>query len=400
MAVHASQPRERTPPPTAPMPRHPTYAPSVASMSGSVYSTLASKLARLEGEVYPLHVGDTWMEPPEGCRMEELRTAQYPGMHRYSPVEGHPALLDRIVEHVRARMAVPTERAHVLVTTGATGALGAMLGALLTPGEEVLLLAPYWPLISGIVRSFHGVPVPVPFLGLDSAEELVEAVRARLTERTVALYLNTPNNPTGRVLPREWMEALAALARREGLWLLSDEVYEHYVYTGEHVYARTLAPERTLSAWSFSKAYGMAGNRCGWVVGPAEAVEQLRKVSTHAFYSAPTASQLAGVRALQGPGLEWAAAAAAQYADTGRKVAALLGVPPPQGSTFLFVDVARHLDERGLSGFLERCVENHLLVAPGPSFGPFPHHVRLCFTCSPPDVVLRGAQVLARLMGR
>jgi aspartate/methionine/tyrosine aminotransferase len=177
-------------------------------------------------------------------------------------------------------------------------------------------------------------------------------------------------------------------------------VYEHYVYEGEHVYARALAPERTLSAWSFSKAYGMAGNRCGWVVGPAEAVAQMRKVSTHSFYSAPTASQLAGLRALRGPGLKWAAMAAAQYRDTGRRVAARLGVPPPQGSSFLFIDVARHLDERGLPGFLERCVEKRLLVAPGPSFGPFPHHVRLCFTCSPPDVVLRGAEVLARLMGQ
>jgi aspartate/methionine/tyrosine aminotransferase len=382
------------------MPRYPAYTPSITSMSGSVYSSLADRLAQKTGEVYPLHVGDTWMEPPEGCRMEDLRVAEHPGLHRYTPVEGLPALLDTLVEHVSARTGVPTERSGVLVTTGATGGLGAILGALLTPGEEVLLLAPYWPLIAGIVRAFHGVPVPVPFLELGSAEELVEAVRARLSARTAALYLNTPNNPTGRVLPRAWVEALAELALREGLWLISDEVYEDYVYAGEHVYARSLAPERTLSAWSFSKAYGMAGNRCGYVVGPTEAVAQMRKVSTHSFYSAPTASQLAGMRALQGPGPRWAAAAAEQYADTGRKVAALLGVPPPEGSSFLFLDVARHLDEQGLPGFLERCVENSLLVAPGTSFGPFPHHVRLCFTCSPPDVVLRGAEVLARLMGR
>jgi N-succinyldiaminopimelate aminotransferase len=369
-------------------------------MPGSVYSALAERLSRMHGEVYPLHVGDTWMEPPEGCRMEDLRVAELPGLHRYTPVEGHPALLNTIVDYVQARTGVPTERSQVLVTMGATGGLGAMVGALLAPGEEVILLAPYWPLISGIVTAFHGVPVPVPFLELGSAEELVEAVRARLTERTAALYLNTPNNPSGRVLPRAWVEALAELAQREGLWLLSDEVYEDYVYSGEHVYARALAPERTLSAWSFSKAYGMAGNRCGWVVGPPNAVAQMRKVSTHSFYSAPTAAQLAGQRALLGPGPKWAAQAAAQYADTGRKVAARLGVPPPEGSTFLFVDVARHLDERGLAGFLERCLEKHLLVAPGPSFGPFPHHVRICFTCSPPDVVLRGAEVLAKLMGR
>ncbi|HLL85204.1 MAG TPA: pyridoxal phosphate-dependent aminotransferase [Longimicrobium sp.] len=382
------------------MPRFPAYAPSVAGMSGSLYASLTERLARHQGELYPLYVGDTWMEPPEGCRMEDLTVAENPGMHRYAPVQGLPRLVDAIVERTRARTSVPTERDNVLVTAGATGALGAVVGGLLQPGDEVLLLAPYWPLISGIVTSFHGTPVPVPFLEADGAQALVEAVRGRLTGRSVALYLNTPNNPTGRVLPRAWMEALVALAREHGLWLISDEVYELYVYQGEHVAARALAPERTFSCYSFSKAYGMAGNRCGYVVGPADGVAQLRKVSTHTFYATPTASQLAALRALDGKGDRWAEDAAAQYRDTGARAALRLGVPPPEGSTFLFVDVSAALDERGLPGLLERCVERGLLVAAGPSCGPFPHHVRLCFTCAPPEVVLRGVDVLARVLGR
>ncbi|MCI0570767.1 MAG: pyridoxal phosphate-dependent aminotransferase [Myxococcaceae bacterium] len=382
------------------MPRHPHYGPSVSRISGAVYSTLADRLSRHAGEVYPLHVGDTWMEPPEGCRMEDFTVAEHPGMHRYAPVQGLPVLLDAIVARTEARTGVPTTRENVLVATGATGALGAVAGALLAPGDEVLVLAPYWPLIAGIVTSFHGVPVPVSLLEVDSVEALVATVRARLTERTVALYLNTPNNPTGRVLPRAWVEALVALAREEGLWLWSDEVYEDYLYAGEHVYVRTLAPERTFSAYSFSKAYGMAGNRAGYVVGPAEAMEQLRKVSTHSFYSTPTAAQLAAARALTGPGDAWAAKAAALYREVGNAAAARLGVPPPEGGTFLFLDVADALDARGLTGLLERCVERGLLVAPGPSFGPFPHHVRLCFTCAPPEVVLRGVEALAQVLGR
>jgi aspartate/methionine/tyrosine aminotransferase len=382
------------------MPRHPDCAPTVQGMSGSVYSGLVDQLSRRVGEVYPLHVGDTWMEPAEGCRMEDLRVAENPGMHRYAPVEGLPRLIDAVVERTRARTGAATERANVLVTAGATGALGAAAGGLLAPGEEVLILAPYWPLIAGIVTSFHGKPVPVSFLDADGPEAIVEAVRQRLTPRSVALYLNTPNNPTGRVLPRAWVEALVELARREGLWVLSDEVYEDCVFSGEHVYARPLAPERTFSAYSFSKGYGMAGNRCGYVIGPAQAIQQLRKVSVHTFYSTPTAAQLAAIRALEGPGDRWARAAAAQYRETGTKAAARLGVPAPEGSTFLFVDVSRALDERGLQGFLERCAERGLLVAPGPSFGPFPQHIRLCFTCAPPDVVLRGVDVLAEVLGR
>ena len=383
------------------MPRHPKFSPSVQDIAGSVYSALAHRLATYKGEVYPLHVGDTWMEPPEGCRMEDLHVAEYPGMHRYAQPQGMPTLIDAIAERVRERTGVPTGRENVLVTTGATGGLAAVAGAIVAPGDEVLLLAPHWPLITGIVQSFGGVPVDVPFFGaVDSPETAVEAVRELRTERTVALYLNTPSNPAGRLIPRPWIEALAEWAASEDLWILADEVYEDYVYKGEHTYTRPLAPERTFAAHSFSKAYGMAGNRCGYIVGPSEAIIELRKVGMHSFYSTPTAAQIAALRVLQGPGEAWIARAREQYKETGRRVAERLGLEPPLGSTFLFFDVAEHLDETGLAGFLERCVERGLFLSPGQSFGPYPTHVRLCFTAAPPDVTERGVEALAPLIGR
>jgi aspartate/methionine/tyrosine aminotransferase len=382
------------------MPRHPALSPSVAAIPGSVYSKLAQKLAGHTGTVYPLHVGDTWMEPPEGCRMEDLRVAEYPGMHRYTAPQGLPTLLAAIATRVEDRSGEATTPDDVLVAAGGTGALGAAVGALVSPGEEVLLLAPYWPLIAGIVRSFHGRPVAVPFLGrADSPAAAVDLVASHRTDRTVALYLNTPNNPTGRIIPRGQLAALVEWAREHDLWVLSDEVYEDYQYSGEHVYTRPLAPERTFATHSFSKAYGMAGNRCGYVVGPAAAMGELRKVATHTFYATPTASQLAALRALERGG-PWVEAAREQYAETGRWAAERLGVDPPGGSTFLFLDVGEHLDDGDLDGFLERCADRGLFLAPGPSFGPYPTRVRLCFTAAEPHVVREGVEVLAELLGR
>jgi len=382
------------------MPRHPAVSPSLGDVGGSVYSAHAARAAASGGEVYPFHVGDTWLEPPEGCRMEDLRTDELPGLHRYAAPRGRADLLGRVAARVAERTGVPTTPDHVLVTTGATGGLGAVLGAIVDPGDDVLVLAPYWPLIVGIVRCFRARPVPVPVPDpAGGPEELLERVRARLGPRTSAIYLGTPNNPTGRVLPRSWLEALAELARREDLWIVADDVYEDYVYAGEHVPARSLAPERTFSAHSVSKAWGMAGNRCGWVVGPAEAMPALAKVGIHAFYSAPTAAQVSAWRALDGRGDRWATEARERYRATGARVARRLGVREPEGSTFLFLDVADRLDGRGLDGFLDACADRGLLLAPGPSFGPYPHHVRLCFTCAPPDVVDRGAAVLADLLG-
>jgi N-succinyldiaminopimelate aminotransferase len=381
------------------MPRFPDFSSSLSAVGGAVFSSLAIRLARYRGEVYPFHVGDTWLEPARGCRMQDLRVEDHPGMHRYADTHGLPDLLDAIAGRTCTRTGIATGRDDLLVTAGATGALSTVMGAIVEPAEEVLILAPYWPLITGIVRCFHGRPVVVPFIGeVDSPESAVEAVRRHLTEATVALYINTPNNPTGRVLPRSWIEALVAWAASESLWVFADEVYEDYVYDGEHTYCRALAPERTFSAHSFSKAFGMAGNRCGYVVGPGKLMEELRKVSTHTFYSTPTAGQLAACRALDGRGDRWIEQVRERYREMGAGAAERLGVAPPEGSTFLFLDVGDRAAECGLVGFLEDCAERGLVLAPGPSFGPYPTHVRLCFTCAPPEVVERGVDILASLL--
>ena len=383
------------------MPRSPQLAPVPLSIKGSVYSSVLHRLAAYGGEVYPLHVGDTFLEPAEGCRMEDFTVAAYPGMHRYAPPQGLPALVDAIVDRLRARTGVPLERANVFVAGGATSGLASVVGAIVSPGDEVLLLAPHWPLIEGHVRMAGGVPVDVPFFGVaDAPASAAAAVEAAVPPRTVALYVNTPSNPTGLVVPRAWLEALVDVARRHDLWLVFDEVYEHYVYRGEHVPGLTLAPERSFAAYSFSKAYGMAGNRVGYVAGPAAAIAEALKLSTHTVYAAPTAAQLAALRILEGAGDAWVARTREAYRALGEGAADRLGAPRPEGSTFLFLDVAARLDGRGLTGFLEDAADRGLLVAPGSSCGPYPSHVRVCYTSAPPEVVRRGVEVLAGLLGR
>jgi N-succinyldiaminopimelate aminotransferase len=383
------------------VPRHPAIAGLTAEIRGSVFSALAHRLDGFHGETYPFHVGDTWLEPPPGTRLQDPGPAQ----HRYAPPSGHPRLVEALVERARARTGLSIERSQVYPTAGATAGLFAVCRALLEPGEQVLLLAPYWPLIDGIVRGCGAEPVPVPLLGAGDGEcrgaaELIDRLERRCSPRTAALYLSSPNNPSGRVLPREWIEAMADWARRRDLWLLSDDVYEELVYDASgsaHTEVLPLAPERTITAHSCSKAYAMAGHRCGWVVGPATVLDAARKVGTHTFYSTPTAAQLAAAGALRAGG-PWLRAAARQYHAAGREAAATLDVAPPQGGTFLFFDVSSALDETGLYGFLEACADRGLLLAPGPSFGPYPTWVRLCFTAAPLEVTARGVALLRGLL--
>jgi len=383
------------------MPRSPGHAPALDAIPRGVFSPLADRLREHAGPIFPLHVGDTWMEPFVGGRMEDLRTAEHPGMHRYVDTRGIPPLLDAAVAKLRARNGLDCEREGVLATGGATGGLAAAVGAIVSPGEEVLILAPFWPLIRGIVQSFRGVALEVPFFDrVASAAQAVAALRARVSSRTVALYVSTPSNPTGRLIPGDWLEALADFARREGLWILSDEVYEDYVYRGEHVSIGRFAPERALSAFSFSKAYGMAGNRVGILTGPPAVIEAAHKVATHTIYHPPTAGQLAAVEALAG-GAAWVREARESYREAGTAAASMLGIEAPEGGTFLFLDVSARLDERGLWGFLEDCLEDGVLLAPGPSCGEaYAGWVRLCFTAAPPARVEDAVARVAKRLGR
>ncbi len=380
------------------MPTFPRFAPAIQTLRSSVYAGAAAPRNVVP---IPLHIGDTWMEPPVGCRMEDLRVADYPGMHRYTPVAGLPALRERIAEWQTERTGLQTTLNEVLITAGATSGLAAAVGALVAPGEEVLLAAPYWPLIAGAVHAFNAVPVAVPLMTeVETAAEAVACFERYLTERTVAVYWNTPHNPTGRVMSRKWLSALTDWARSHDLWILSDEVYEDYVYAGEHVHSRSMAPDHTVAAHSFSKAYGMTGNRCGYLVGPTTAIKSIERITTNLHYSACTASQLAALKALDGAGQNWADAAREQYAELGRHAAAALGLPAPAGSTFLFPEVSSALDERSLSGLLSDLAERGVMVAPGPTFGPYPTHLRLCFTSAEPDAVRRGVEILADRLGR
>lgn len=388
------------------MPKPPSFTHAAAAVQAAVYSKHSG--SDDQSLQIPLHVGDTWMEPAVGCRMQDLTIDEHPGMHRYTPVQGLPTLRHAIARHHAGLSGVHTDTANVIVTAGATAGLAAAVGALVAPGESVLLAAPYWPLIAGSIRAFNAHPIDVPLMtdehlnDVQSADQAVARFEAARTESTVAVYWNTPHNPTGRLMPRDWLEALTQWADQHNLWILSDDVYERYVFSGEHVYTRSLAPDRTISVHSFSKSYGMAGNRCGYLVAPAAAISAINRIMTNINYSACTASQLAALNALGPAGERWVASARDQYAELGAWAADRLGVQQPEGSTFLFIDVTETLKHDQYAGDLSRLLqalaEHNVLVAPGPSFGPYPNHIRLCFTATEPERMRSGVEQLARFI--
>ena len=382
------------------MPIYPKIEPSIKNLGGSVFSSLSSKILKLKGEIYPLHIGDTWMEPGKGCKWSDLGDEKNPKPNTYANPHGLKFFIDKLVEKIQIQNKIDIKGPNnVLVTHGATGGLAAIARATISKGDNVLILAPYWPLIKGIVINAHGIPVDVPVLHKSfTADSLFDSVSKKINSKTSAIYINTPCNPNGKVLHEKDLSVIIEIARKHNLWIWSDEVYEDYIYEGKHISIGKLAPERTITVFSFSKAYGLAGYRCAYITGPKRAILAARKVTTFTDYSVATPSQYLAYNALT-QGNEWKQKAYKSYKETGYKTADILGLERPQSGTFLFFNVEHVLQKDGLLGFLMQCLDYNLILAPGESFGEhYKTWVRICFTCSPPDIVIRGAEKLATLL--
>ncbi|NOY90797.1 MAG: pyridoxal phosphate-dependent aminotransferase [Deltaproteobacteria bacterium] len=323
------------------MPRPPHASSTTQTLSGSVFGSLLARAKRRGLPVHPLHVGDTYKDPIPEARAEAQLSSEHAGLHRYAPPQGLPELLDAVVERERERAGVELSREDVQIMSGATAGLSVIAQALFDPGDEVLLPSPYWPLIRGIIASRGAVAVEVPCfhaLGELDVEALFEA---QVTPRTVALYLNNPHNPTGCVLPEDALEAILRVVERHDLWLICDEAYEE-LYFGQAprpIWAREALHERAIVSHTFSKSYGMAGARVGYVHGPASAMRAIRGVQTFLTYCAPRPMQYAALACLR-HGQGFIEECRRDYAEAGARAAELLGVAPPEGGTFLFFDAS------------------------------------------------------------
>ena len=381
------------------MPRHPGLAPSALGLSDSVYSALAQRARGRPGPIFPLHVGDTYLEPPPGARAEAQRSADHPRLHNYSPVQGEPALLAAVRRRVALRHGVELDPERLQIMPGATSGLAIVAAALLSPGDEVILPSPFWPLIRGIIASRGCAPVEVPFFTrlADPGFDAEAALEAAVTPRTAAIYVNTPHNPTGRVLPPAVVDAVARVAGRHDLWVVADEAYEELVYgpAASPIWRRDDLRARTVAVHTLSKSYALAGARVGYAHGPEDAMRAIRGVQTFTSYCAARPMQLAAVRALE-EGDAWLAATREAYRAAGIAAAAAVGVEAPEAGTFLAFDAAPHFTSgEVLDGFLDRCLDAGVLLTPGRAIGRgFETWVRLCFTAVPPAEL---AEALARL---
>jgi aminotransferase len=335
-------------------------------------------------DVISLGVGEPdFTTPPqiveEGVRSLRLGRTHYTS--NYGTIELRRALSNHLDRLYGLQYRPESE---ICITVGASEALAVALAALVDPGDEVILHEPSYVAYLPAIIFNGGQPVLVPTRAEDAFELDPAAVERAITPRTKLLFLGYPANPTGAVLDRAKLEALAEIARRHDLLVVSDEIYDRLVY-GDHRHVPIASlrgmHERTITLGGFSKAYAMTGWRVGYACAPADLLEGLVKVHQYQIMSAPTTAQDAAVVALQGA--EQDVQRMVEEYDRRRRmfVAGLnrIGLPTfePMGAFYAFPSIR----PTGLSSdqFSERLLAEHqVAVVPGSAFGPSGEgHVRM-----------------------
>jgi aspartate aminotransferase len=253
---------------------------------------------------FRLDQGDVSFDAPETVKAAMRRAIDENRSH-YVQTTGVPRLLELLAEKLRVQNGIPIGSPdEILVTIGGIHGLFIACQALLEPGDEVIIPDPEWPPCAGNIRLAHGVPVPCPLHEALGWRYDLDELAGKITAKTRAIYVNSPGNPTGGVLTREDIQAIAALAEKHGLWIISDEAYEDVVYDGAgHVSTASLPGlyDRTISFYTFSKTYAMTGLRLGYVAAKDPKLRDRMKKAL--FYTASNISsvvQFGGIGALEG----------------------------------------------------------------------------------------------------
>ncbi len=335
-----------------------------------------------------------------------------PANHHYTPTGGIPALREAIAAKTLRDSGLSVTPQQVLVTNGGKQAVANAFAVLCDPGDEVIILAPFWTTYPESIALAGGVPVPVLSDETSGFRSSVEELEAARTPRTKALLFVSPSNPTGAVYPREEIEAIGRWAVEHGLWVLTDEIYEHLVYGGaEHHSMPVLVPElaeRCLVANGVAKTYAMTGWRVGWLIGPTDAITAATNIQSHETSNVANVSQRAALAAVSG-GLEDVAMMRAAFDRRRNTMFRMLndidGVVcvEPEGAFYAYPSV-KGLLGKSLRGqrpsssaeLAEVCInETKVAVVPGEAFGA-PGFFRMSYALGDDDLV-EGVSRLAEL---
>jgi aspartate aminotransferase len=388
------------------MPRFPEFAQRVQRIQPSVFEKFRSRIKEKKGFLLHLHIGDTYLSPDYHLPIDLEFLKSHPYFNRYCNTFGVDSFRRMLVRKLNDDNGFDVEVDNVLATSGATNALSASVLSLLNPGEEILVFTPCWPFFPGMVELADARVIQVPFylkLYQEPDLNISDYLEKFLTFSTSALYLNTPNNPSGKVLNLSQLRQVAEFARNHQLWIISDEAYDGLVFDQNQQHCIATLPgmfEQTLSVFTFSKSFMFAGLRLGYVTGSETAIKEINKTMVHQLYSPSALSQYMMIEPLKLrhsliPRLR------DHYQELRDRFVRQLEIPvqPPEGTYFLFFSIREYLSGRSYWQVIDELFEAGVAVATGEEFGKdFGDYIRICFTGEKPERIQLAIEKINRVL--
>jgi aspartate aminotransferase len=387
-------------------PRFSRISARVGAITESATLKVDAKAKALKAEGRPVigfGAGEPDFPTPDYIVQAAVEACRDPQNHRYTPAGGLPALKAAITDKTRRDSGYAVDPSQVLVTNGGKQAVYEAFATLLDPGDEVLLPAPYWTTYPEAIRLAGGVPVEV--LADETQDYLVtvDQLEAARTERTKVLLFCSPSNPTGAVYPREQVVAIGTWAVEHGLWVVTDEIYEHLTYDGAEAVSMPVAvpavADTCVVVNGVAKTYAMTGWRVGWMIGPADVIKAATNLQSHATSNVANVSQRAALAAVAGD-LAAVEQMGLAFDRRRRLIVSMLndidGVvcPDPQGAFYVYPQtkalLGREIDgvtPQTSAELAELILDKaEVAVVPGEAFGS-PGYLRLSYALSDEDLI-------------
>ena len=395
------------------MPRISRRIGSIAESATLAVDAKAKALKAQGRDVIGFGAGEPDFPTPPHIVEAAAEACRNPRFHKYTPTPGLPELRSAIADKTKRDSGYDVAAEQVLVTNGGKQAVYNTFATLLDPGDEALLPAPYWTTYPEAIALAGGTPVAVETSEETGYLATVEQLEAARTERTKLLLFCSPSNPTGAVYPPEQVEAIGRWAVDNGIWIVTDEIYEHLTYgDAEHVSMPVVVPELADTCVvlnGVAKTYAMTGWRVGWMVGPTDVVKAATNLQSHATSNVCNVAQAAALAAVTGP-LDAVAEMRAAFDRRRRLIHSMLNAidgvqcPEPLGAFYAFPSVkgllGREIGGRTVTTSAE--VAEALLdtaevaIVPGEAFGA-PGYARLSYALGDDDL-RRGVERMAAVL--
>jgi aspartate aminotransferase len=388
----------------------------IAAIAESATLAVDAKAKALKAAGRPVigfGAGEPDFPTPDYIVEAAIAACRNPKYHHYTPVPGLPELRAAVAAKTLRDTNYQVEASQVLITNGGKQAVYNAFATLLDPGDEVLVIAPYWTTYPEAIKLAGGVPVDVVTDETTDYLASVEQLDAARTERTKVLLFVSPSNPTGAVYPPEQVTAIGRWAAEHDLWVVTDEIYEHLVYgDAKNVSIATVAPEladRVVILNGVAKTYAMTGWRVGWLIGPTDVVKAATNLQSHSTSNVSNVAQVAALAAVSGD-LSAVEQMRAAFDRRRKLIVGLLSdipgivCPEPHGAFYAYPSVKGLLDKplRGKVSASSAELANVILdeaevaVVPGEAFGT-PGYLRLSYALGDDDLA-EGIARIAKLV--